>query len=72
MEITFKIKYLETNNGTLLMLLGITEDCSKQRLKENIDFLDYLFKEFLLDTLTMMIIFHGMEMEIFHNNREVP
>lgn len=39
------------------MLLGITEDCSKQRLKENIAFMDYLFEEFLLDTLTLMINF---------------
>lgn len=54
------------------MLLGITADCSKQRLKENIAFMDFLFEEFLLDTLTLMIIFHGVEMEIFHNNREVP
>lgn len=73
MEIIFKIKYLETNNGTLLMLLRITEDCYKQRLKENINFMGYLFREFLLDTLTMiMIIFHGVEIEIFHNNREIP
>lgn len=66
MKIIFKIKYLETNNGTLLILLRITEDYYKQRLK------GYLFKEFLFDTLTMIIIFHGVKIEIFHNNKEIP
>lgn len=72
MKIIFKIKYLETNNGTLLILLRITEDYYKQRLKENINFMGYLFKEFLFDTLTMIIIFHGVKIKIFHNNKEIP